>query len=42
MSANIFEKVVSLGLIGTSIVFIGAMYFKGPKVDKHDAFKVRQ
>lgn len=42
MSANLFEKAVCLGLIGSSVLFVGGMYFKGPKVDKHDSFKVRQ
>lgn len=42
MSANLFEKGVALAFIGTSALFVAAMYMKGPKVDKKDAFKVRQ
>ncbi len=34
MSANLFEKAMSLLLIGGSAVFIGYQYFSGPKVDK--------
>lgn len=42
MSANLFEKVVASGLIGTSILFIGFSFFRDKKSNKHDAFKVRQ
>jgi hypothetical protein len=42
MSANLVEKGFAMFAIGASILFIGSMYFKGPKVEKHNAFKVRQ
>jgi len=42
MSANIVEKLFAVGAIGISVFFMGAMYFKGPKVEKKSAFKVRQ
>jgi hypothetical protein len=39
---NLMEKGFALGSIGLSVLFMGAMYFKKPSVDKKDAFKVRQ
>jgi hypothetical protein len=42
MSVNLFEKIFLAGSIGVSILFMGAMYFKSPKGEKHDSFKVRQ
>jgi len=42
MSISLFEKMFVAGSIGASILYMGAMYFKSPKSEKHDAFKVRQ
>lgn len=32
MSANLVEKIFAVSAIGISVAFMGAMYFKGPKV----------
>ena len=42
MSANLFEKVVAMGMIGASVFFMGVAFFKDSKTTKHDSFKVRQ
>lgn len=42
MSANLVEKGFIMFAIGASVLFVGGMYFRGPKVEKHNAFKVRQ
>ena len=42
MSMNLFEKIFLVGTLGVSTLFAGSMYFKKPKVQKNDAFKIRQ
>jgi hypothetical protein len=42
MSANLVEKGFALFSIGASVLFIASMYFKKPKNEKYNAFKVRQ
>lgn len=42
MTMNLVEKAFALGSITLSVGFMAYMYFQQPKVQKHDAFKVRQ
>lgn len=39
---NLVEKAFALGAIGVSVLFIAKSYFSGPKVEKYNAFKIRQ
>jgi hypothetical protein len=42
MSMNLVEKGFALAAIGVSALVIGKSFFGGPKVEKQNAFKVRQ
>lgn len=39
---NLLEKGVALGAIGISVLIVGRSFFSGPKVEKQNAFKIRQ
>lgn len=42
MSMNLVEKGFAVFCIGASVLFMAKSYFSGPKVEKHNAYKVRQ
>ena len=42
MSFNLVEKGFTILAIGASVLFMAKSYFGGPKVEKHNAYKVRQ
>ena len=42
MSMNLVEKGFAVFCIGASVLFMARSYFSGPKVEKHNAYKVRQ